>query len=233
MESEGRRLHAQAAQAREAGQFSESLDFNDRALFAYDLDNDSLGFAEGIACRSITLRVYANQHDSKRILALAKHEMMASVEIARVSGNAQALAMPLYNLAQVHEDLGELTDAVATYREAVDNMVNNPPDNHNRPSVLANMKLHLATCELGAGDKSAFERATQALHELETSEEPNKYNKDVWGSGGYMRLAKALREIDVPKAKEFLQKAKEIIDNNSKLVLRKQQWDKLASSLEV
>lgn len=230
MESDGRRLHAQAVQAREEGQLSQSLDFNNQALFAYDAADDALGFAEDVACRSITLRVYANQHDSKRILTLAKYEMMASVAIARDSGNNEALALPLYNLAQVQEDLGELPEAVSTYKEALDAMQNNPPETHNRSSILANMRVHMTTCEYKAGDKTAVQRAEEALHELENANEPDQYSRDVWISGGYMRMADILRKDDHEKAKTYLQKAREIIDANSALLLRKEQWDKLSST---
>lgn len=228
MKSKGRSLHAEAAKAREEERFTESLTFNDDALFAYDADDDALGFSEGIACRSITLRVYANLHDSKRILTLAKYEMMASVDLARQSGLADALALPLYNLAQLREDLGEYDDAVKDYREAVEAMEKNPPETHNRPSILANMKVHMATCEYKAGDKTALERAKQALRELEEAEEPNKYNKDVWVSGGYMRLADAIKTDNPDEAKDYLAKAKEIIDANRDLTLRKKQWEKLS-----
>lgn len=224
----GRTLHAEAAKAREKGNFTESLTFNDDALFAYDAENDPLGFSEGIACRSITLRVYANLHASRRILVLAKYEMMASVELARQSNNAEALALPLYNLAQLHEDLGELDDAVQIYKQSIDAMKNNPPKSQNRPSVVANMKIHLATCEYKAGDKNALEKAQQALRELESADEPNKYNKDVWVSGGYMRLTEALINDKPQVARDYLAKAKEIIDSNPDLTLRRKQWEKLS-----
>lgn len=231
MESKGRTLHAEAAKARESEQFTQSLTFNDDALFAYDADNDALGFSEGIACRSITLRVYANLHDSKRILTLAKYEMMASVELARQSGKAEALPLPLYNLAQLREDLGEYDDAVRDYREAVDSMEKNPPEAHNRPSILANMRVHMTTCEYKAGDKTAMERAKQALRELEEAEEANKYNKDVWVSGGYMRLADVIKADSPDEARDYLAKAKGIIDSNPDLTLRKKQWEKLSRAI--
>src|SRR6266446_1405722 len=188
MESEGRQLHAQAAKAREEGKLNESLDINSKALLAYDTANDALGFTEGIACRSITLRVYANAHNSRRFLTLAKYEMLGSVAIARESGEKVALALPLYNLAELQEDLGELSDAVATYKEAVASMRDNPPERHKHPAVLANMRVHLATCEYKAGDKTALQRAEEALHDLENAGEPSKYNEDVWISGGHMRI---------------------------------------------
>lgn len=231
MSSSGRELHALAAQAREDEHYTESLTYNDDALFAYDSDNDSLGFSEGIACRSITLRVYANLHDSTRILILAKYEMLAAVELAKQSGNVESLALPLYNLAQIQEDLGELKDSISTYHEAIVNMEKNPPENHNRSSVIANMKLHQATCEYRAGDTTALDRAETALQELENAEEPNTYTKEVWVSGGYMRIAHAIKEDNKEKAMSYLEKAKKIIDANPKLVLRKQQWEKLSSQI--
>ena len=231
MKSKGRILHAKAAKARESEQFTQSLTFNDDALFAYDAANDALGFSEGIACRSISLRVYANLHNSRRILTLAKYEMMASVDLARESCISEFLALPLYNLAQIKEDLGEFDDAVKDYKEAVGIMEKNPPEAHNRPSVLANMRVHLASCEYKAGDKTAMKRAKKALKELEVSEEPDKYSKNAWVSGGYMRIADAIKKDYPDEARNNLAKAKEVIDSNPDLTLRKKQWDKLSKSI--
>lgn len=232
MECEGRRLLGLANEAREKDHFFESLDLNDKALIAFDEENDDAGYAEALACRSITLRVYANLHESERILISAKYEMMGSVAIARECGDPTALALPLYNLAQLHEDLREYQDAVKVYAEAVQAMEQNPPATHNRPSVLANMKVHMTTCEYKAGDTSALERMSQALVDLESSDEQNKYNKDVWLSGAHMRIAEALRIDDQEKAREHLQKAKDIIDANPELTLRKKQWEKFAVTFQ-
>ncbi len=160
-------------------------------------------------------------------MTLAQYEMMGAVQLARESNNPQALALPLYNLAQLHEDVGELLQAIHIYKEAVKNMEQNPPDVHNRSSVLENMKLHLATCEYKNGDTGGLERAKKAL--LKIAEEPNKYNHDVWVSGGYMRIAEILKKDDAKTAKYYLAKAKEIIDANPELKLRKKQLEKTPS----
>jgi len=229
MNPNGRDLHAKAAKAREEEHFLESLDYNDQALFAYEGEDDSLGFAEGISCRSITLRVYANLHSSKRLLILAKYEMMAAVQIARDSKELTALALPLFNLACVLEDLNELNEAGEAYKEAVENIEKNPPASHDRTSVKANMHIHMEVCLYKNGDESALLRAEEALNALENSDEPDQYAKDVWVSGGYMRLAKVLIEKDAAKAQVYLAKAKEVIDANPALTLRKKQWDQLSS----
>lgn len=225
MSTKGRELHAQAAKLRETEQFIDSLSLSDQSLFAYDADGDELGFSEGIACRSITLRVYANLHNSKRLLTLAKYEMMAAVDLARQSGKEDALALPLLSLANLQQALGEFSEAVITYKEAIEAKL---PASHDRTSVRADFRLHLATCEYLNGDKSAKDRALKALEELGNSDEPDKYSKDVWISGGYMKLADALREDEPEAAREYLSKAKEIIDANSDLTLRSKQWTQLS-----
>ncbi|MBI4036376.1 hypothetical protein HY386_00670 [Candidatus Daviesbacteria bacterium] len=249
MESEGRRLHGLAEQARESGDFTRALELTDQATVSYQQGGDSLGFAEVQASRFLTLRHLFEKTDDKNYLILAKHTAMASVELAQASGDKQALALPLFNLAKAQETLGELPDAVATYQKAVENIINNPPEPHKRAAIVADFKVHLETCAYKAGDKSALERAEKALVELEAvpvlSDEDFEaggkklefnqevaYNKDVWVSGGHMRIAEMLREDDPPQAKEHLQKAKEIIDANPQLKLRLAQWEKLATTFK-
>jgi tetratricopeptide (TPR) repeat protein len=157
--------------------------------------------------------------------------MLASVTIARESGNKQALALPFFSLARLQEDLGELSDAVESYKEAIANMQNNPPETHKFPAVLADMQIHLATCEYKAGDKTALERAEKALVDLQAAaDEPNKFSKDVWLSGAHMRIAEILKTDNPQKAKNHLQQAKTIIDANPELILRQKQWQRLADT---
>lgn len=246
MESEGRRLHGLAAQARESGDHLKSPQFSDEAMLAYQKDKDALGLAELLADRSIAFRHLFDNTQDRNFLLIAKHEILTAVEIAEASGEKQALALPYFNLAKIYETLDQLPEAVNNYRKAVDNLTNNPPEPHNRAAIVADFKVHLETCSYKNGDKSALERAEQALQELEQvpvlSDEDFeaagkkldynqevKYNKDVWLSGGHMRIAEMLRKDNPQKAKEHLQKAKEIIDANPELKLRLGQWEKLAA----
>ena len=150
--SKGQLLHQEAAKAREEGNYVLALQSNDEAMLAFDQENDDVGFTEVIADRSIVLRHYADAQKSRNCIVLAKHELLGAVTIARSSKQKEALALPLYNLAQVLEDLDELQEAVATYKEAILAMQNNPPVSHNRSSVLLNMKIHRLVCEYKAGN---------------------------------------------------------------------------------
>lgn len=228
--NEGRRIHGLAEQAREEGRFADALKHTDDAMIAYQSNGDKLGFAEVLSSRFLTLRHLHEQTGDRSFLIMAKHTVQASVDIAKESGDNKALAIPLFNLAKAQETLGELPDAAAAYREAVDSITDNPSEFHNLPAVTADFKVHMTTCEYKAGDKSALSKAEEALHELEETEHPDLYAKDVWVSGGYMRMADMLREDDPEKARASLQKARQIIDANQKLALRSKQWEKLAAT---
>lgn len=246
MASKGRKIHGQAAQARERGDFVKALELTDQAMAAYQQSGDSLGFAEIQSSRFLTLRHLYENTGYRNYLILAKYAAMVSTEIAETVENKEALAIPYFNLAKAQETLGEYQEAVESYKKAVENQTNNPSPSHNRAAVLADMKVHLESCAYKAGDKSALERVEVALKELEAVpmisdedftakgkkldyNEEVSYNKNVWLSGAHMRIAEMLKEDDFEKAKECLQKAKEIIDSDPRLELRKKQWEKLAS----
>lgn len=227
-----------AAQARERGESVEAVKLAEDAMAAYQKDGDTLGFAEALADQFLSLRHFFDKTGDRNYLIRAKHAAMASVEIAEDSGDEQgspadktALAIPYFNLAKAQETLGQLQAAVSSYKKAVELIVSNPPAVHkvaDRPAIVADFKAHLATCEYKAGDGSALERAETALSELKSHPDISDYNQHVWVSGGHMRIAEMLKVDDPAKAKEHLQKAKEIIDADPSLTIRLSQWQKLA-----
>jgi tetratricopeptide (TPR) repeat protein len=232
MESEGRKIHNQAAIAREQGNHLDALKLQDEAMLTYQRDGDLLGLAEILADRSIVLRHLFEETDDKSWLFIAKAEMEASVEIAKESGDKTATALPLFNLAKVNEAVGDYQQAVRTYEEAIANMEANPPASHNRSAVLSDMKIHLNYAQYKSGDKSALEKMQENIKELENSDEPeiSQYNYDVWLSGAYMSMAEMLKEDNPDEAKSNLEKAKIIIDSSPDLKIRLAQWGKLAAA---
>lgn len=231
VEGRGRQIHALAEEARERGDFLTALIHTDEAMVFYQEAGDGLGFAEILASRFLTLRHLADKTGDINYQILAKFTVMASVEIARKLGDPSALVLPMFNLAKVQEDLGEFAEAVGSYRETVQ-MAGNLPERHNRGGVVADMRVHLATCEYKMGDKSGLERALAALDGLEKSDEPD-YNKHVWLSGGHMRIGEMVYGENQPLAIEHLRKAKGIIDADERLKLRLEQWKKLINKLGV
>lgn len=229
-ESEGRKIHAQALESQEGGNFQRALEQTDAAMIAYQRDGDSLGFSEIQAMRFLTLKHLFDKTGDRWFLILAKYSAMAGVELAEISGNSDALAIPLFNLAKVFDTLEEYPQAIETFKRAIDNMVNNPPDKQQRPAVIADMRNHLAVCEYKAGDMGGLERAEQAVDEIKMTDD-DSYSKNVWISGGYMRMAEAINLSNEDLAMNLMSKAKNIIDSDKRLVLRLEQWERLKDKL--
>jgi tetratricopeptide (TPR) repeat protein len=228
MNSKGRELHEKAAQARELGNILEALHLSDDALSAYDESNDVLGFAEALADRSITLRNHARDTNSKRFLILAKHEVMAAIEIAQQSKDLTALTLPIYNYAKVQEELEEIPQAVASYKEAISHMEQTPPENHNQQAILLDMKIRLFIAEIKNGNTTVEQEIQNLIDQLVADESLDQFTKDVWTSGAYMRLAEVYKSN--PNIFErYISRAQEIAKNNPRLTVRQNQLTKLTS----
>lgn len=219
---EAKTIHAQAEEARENGDFEKALELADKAEKAYQSEGNQTGVAEIYASRSITYRL-------KGELEKARETATKSVEIATASGKKEALAIPLFNLAKVQEAFSEVSDAVNSYKQAYYNITQNPPSEYNRPSIIADIQLHLAVAQYKTGDKSALVRVQGALADLEAAEE-DKYNKDVWLSGAHMHIAEMLKDNNIESAREHLERAEEIINLNPDLKIRSQQLKKLKAN---
>lgn len=228
VKSKGREIHGRAEESRERGETIEALKLYQEALEAYQQDNDLLGFSEAQAAEVIALFHLWEQTNFEGWLVRAKHTAMSSVEMAEKSGIEEALSLPYSKLGKVQEALGELKEATDSYKRSYDLLISNPPPEHGvRPAMQADFKLHWLTAAYMSGDKSVLPQIEESIKDLEKASEV-KSNKDVWLSGAHMKLAEALKDEDLEKAKEHLQVAKEIIDANPELTIRATQWQKLA-----
>lgn len=215
--------------AREDGKFAESLEMAVDATLVAQEEGNILGMAEIQSANVITYRHLADKTGDKHFLILAKYAAMSAVEMAEKSGQKDALAIPYYGLAKAHESLAELQKAKSWYEKAAEAFQANPPEPHNRAGVLADMKIHLHTVEAELGDDSAIDRLKKSLQDLTDSNEKD-YTRNVWISGAHMNLARLLKDKNPEEAKEHLQEAKDIIDSDKRMSLRRAQWEKLARS---
>jgi tetratricopeptide (TPR) repeat protein len=229
MAETGRELHGKAETAREIeGNFLKALELTDQATIAYSKENDLLGLAEVQASRFIIFKHLFQSTGDEAYLILGRNAALSGVEIARLSGIKEALALPLFNLGKAYFEMKDWKNAVKAYQEAADNIESNPPKEHDRPAVKLDIKGHLYTAEYLNGDKSALERAIETAEELKNTDEISQYNKDVWLSGAYLRIAvmqKYSQNADL--AQEYLEKARQVIESNEELKLRKGQLEKV------
>src|SRR3972149_2746844 len=139
-------LHKKAESARESENFLDALTYCDQALIEYQKEGNIQGFAEILCSRVITLRHLFEETGHQGYLILAKHTAKASVEIARKGNDPKVLAIPLFNLANVLDQLSEFGEAIENYKQALDHMRENPPPEHSKPSVVNDITLHLFVC---------------------------------------------------------------------------------------
>lgn len=232
MAQTGREIHAEVEQLRESGDLEGSIKLSDDAIKAYKSENNMLGLSDLYGTIALAYRLLFQVTDDRQDLVEAKTAALEGVRIAKENNLKGDLARPLFNLAKVQEDLGNLQEALETYKQSLDIFQTQNPTLHNRAGVLADMKVHISLCEYKLGDKSALERLQAAITELMNSDEEkvSKYNYDVWLSGAYMNMAELLRTDNPALAREYFMKAKSIIDANPTLKIRKEQWEKMAKN---
>lgn len=233
MKSEkGRLIHQQSLAAQEKGDFLKALQLADEAMTLYQEDGDEAGFAEIQAMRTLTYRHLFDQTGFGGYLIKAKHEAMASVDLAQESGDEYSQAIPLATLGRIMADLGEYPHGAENFKRAIVILEKYPNEEHGRKSVIADFKVHMNVCLYKAGDEGAGQAAEDALEELAAATDATEYERAVWISGGQMKLAEAIYQTDRAKANEHMRAAKTIIDNNESLKLRLAQWNKLMEKLK-
>jgi len=227
----GREIHQKAVEAVEFNQnFIAALNLINEAQDAYISNEDYLGASEIQGYRSLVYRQLHDKSHNHAYLILAKEAAYSALELAKLANNESALALPYRDLGQAHAELEEWAQAVDNQEKSLKIFEQNPPEIHDKDSVRAEIKGRLAFVLYKNGDKErARELFDEAISTLEN--EKRDYEIDVWLSGVHMRTAEAMYADNKEEANNHLQKAKEIIDSNEKLKLRKNQWEALSAQL--
>jgi tetratricopeptide (TPR) repeat protein len=218
--------HHQAEEAREYQDYQVALELAVDSELSYDEAGDLIGFSEVQSSKALTYRQLFKVSKSGHFLILAKHLALAAVEVARASGIKEALAIPVFNLAKVYEEVGELDQAIKLYEESLLHITKNPPIHHDRDAVKLDFKLHLLIARMRNGESDLEEKIVELIHNLEADEKESDYNKKVWTSGAYLKLAEILRDF------KYLDEARKIIDSDERLELRNIEWQDLSNELE-
>jgi tetratricopeptide (TPR) repeat protein len=225
--SKGEKFLSDTNIQREQEKHLDSLISSDKAVVALQEEGSWGKIAETYSARSITFIHLADQTQDEHYVILAKSSASVAVEIARTSDTSVDLVDPLLGLGRIHGKLKEYSTAATYYQEALDVA----SQNSIRPSIIADIKIHLAVCKFKEGDKQSIDRLKEALKDLENADE-DLYVKNVWVSGAYMKLAEVLVEDSPEESKKHLVKAKEIIDSDDRLTIRLKQWETLSKKLQ-
>ena len=228
----GRALHAQVESAREHDHdFLKSLTLATEAILAYQADQDYRGLSEVLQSRASTYKHLFQQSQDPVFLKLAQHDALVGIEIAESLTDKSGLALAYRGLGKILEQKADWPGVVAYLEKAIAAFHAFPPAENNQPTVESDMKAHLAFGKYKAGDKTGLALMREAITELEQSDE-QKYRRDVWLSGAYMRAAEMLYQDDQQLAESYLAKAQAVIAANPELVLRKEQLAGLLKYLQ-
>ncbi len=225
-----RDLLEKALRLQESNKPIEALNIENQALLEFAQASDTAGFAEVTVLRSKTLKHLYQQSDNKNYLILARAEAQGSVEIAENSSDKYASAIPYFVLAQLHEALEEYPPAKIAYQKSLEYLPHAPQPKHNRKSVKADIEGHLAFCEFKSGEKDGLQKALSALIALEASDDADSYEYNVWLTGAHMRIASIYHQLNNPQqAQTHVDKTREIIKSDERLILRKSQLEKMTN----
>lgn len=216
---------------REQGHSMEALRYSEQAFGLAVKAGNIPGATEALASQGIDYRLLQEEtaDTTGAFIGKAKAVALYGVELATKSNKPEALFYPNFELGRTLAAMGDYEGSVKAFKAALEAQ---PKSTANTPSVNADVRLQLEIASYRGGDKDALARAEKVLGELATIEEPDKFSKEVWVSGGHLKLAEGLFATDPVKAKEHLEEAKKIIEANPKLVVRKKQLDKLTGKLK-
>lgn len=220
-------LHKKAEDLREEDRLDEAEKVNTEAIEEYKLNKDWEGVARALQSRVL---IYKHKYllvKEEKILNLAKKDATESLIIAKEHNLKYLLSVCNFRMGEVFMISGDYKSAIVFFQNAVDLFVGYEAEK-------GDYVYHLGEALYQSGDKSAGKKhLLEGLYLIQQNkDEVDPFLINVWESGCYMRLADCFRKDDLKRAKEYLFKAKEIIDNDSKLVIRRRQWGQLAKKLE-
>lgn len=107
-----------------------------------------------------------------------------------------------------------------------------PDDPMGFPAHIAEIKTRLSAFEYSSGDDDALNRFETALENLKSNPHPDEYSQRVWESGAYMHMAEAfIARGEKEKAIEYLNKATEVVGEDQRFKLRRNQIEKIRSQI--
>lgn len=219
-------LQRQADILREEGKTLEALNLYNRALVAYEQQHDYKGLLTVLTGRLISWQHLYNHGEEKVYAILARKEAEAMEAIANEYGVHDRDDQIHFFLGKTAIFLKEYPTAEKEFKKALELY---PYDNAERGDWLA----HLGEALYRNGRKESGEQTIlEGVRQIEAHPEEDTFKAHVWISGAYLRLAKLLiSDNRKEEAKPYLQKGEEIISGDPRLVIRKQQLQKLRGTL--
>lgn len=223
--SSGIEFHELAEKAREKDKHLEALKFIEEAIFNYQKEKNYSSLVKAIQSRFLIYRHLFFLTKDHIYAFLAQKDSETSFLIAKKHNLSKIIGSCHFNLGKAAMLLKNSEEAIKQYKIAIEKY-------YGTNTERGDYYYHLgeAFFENGQREKGK-ETILKGLKEIEdNADEVDPFLVHVWSSGCHMYLARLLKEDHYQEAKKHFNKAKEIIDSDEKLIIRKRQIEKLVKN---
>jgi hypothetical protein len=222
----GVELREEADRVREEGRSLAAIDLYNQAIVQYQASKDYSDMLAALTGRLLSWKHLFYKTEDKIYAIFVKKEAEMMLEVAKTYNlmdrlylihflnGTSAILLKDYNLAEK-----EFDQAVQLY----------PTENPEKGDWIG----HLGDAMYRNGKKEEGKKVILNGVEIikDRSAQIDSFLFNVWVSGAYLRLAKLLKTDDPVESQLFFKQAKEIIDSDDRLVIRKQQLEAFMSDL--
>jgi len=221
--SSGLKFHELAEEAREKDNHLEALKFIEEAIFNYQKEKDHPSLVKAIQSRFLIYRHLFFLTKDQSYAILAQKDSEASLSIAEKYNLTEIIGSCHFNLGKAAMLLKNSKESIKQYETAIKKY-------YGTNTERGDYYYHLGEAFFEDGQKEkGKETILKGLKKIEdNASEVDPFLVHVWSSGCHLYLAKLLKENNYQEAKEHFNKAKEIIDSDEKLIIRKRQIKELA-----
>lgn len=224
----GSELLAQGRKVQEEGHPNKAIALYTTARAAFEQERDNAGYVHSYCDEALARKHLWQKTGDHRQLELFRSIAEKMLEECGKRNVTDKLPTAHFVLASALTEAGEHEQSVIHYREAVQRFQG--PD-----AERGDWRGHLGAALYRSGQKDAGLSAMLAgIHEVREGEKDlgDPFRINVWLSGAYMRLAEVTAADDRKQAMEYLQQATGIVQSDERLVVRRQQLEKLRQRLE-
>lgn len=217
--------HIKAEQLRESEQFNEALVAYDTAISEYTASNNNEGISQALLGKFLTYKHLAINTNDSIYLTQGTHCIEQSLAIIK-NNNLPPNYRVYFSFGEAFVLQKEYEKAIDAYKQALHLLTTNSAERGNYQYHLGEA-LYLSG-NTPEGEKELF-NGLEEIQRHKNSTDSFRYN--VWLSGVYLKIASLFWKNKQKVAKEHLLQAEVIINNDTRLVIRKKQLEKFKKDL--
>ena len=218
------KIHQKAEKLREEEKFDEALKLYDRVIWGYGKEKNMAGVAEALQGKVLTYKHKYARKRNEQYLKMAKGCAKSSLEIIDKYKIKDMYASGYFRMGEVCRLSNDYNEAVKNFDKAYKLAGKNKERGdylyHLGEAVCKNGKKILGKRKIIEGMK-LIEKDKSRL---------DSFIYNVWLSGANLRLGQIfIEEKNEKEANKYINRAKEIIDIDERLVIRKKQLEEIRS----